>query len=169
LDEKLIVGQHNSCNISFLTPTTKDQTVPENHFLRFSIESPRKILHDFQQESFCMVPVIFHINNVSHSTPLSFYLETLKPHEQKDQVPRGNKKQGHYFWAGTTQHYVPALQPESEIALESFVCFSRPGIYNLNRYKFCLKDNEKNIIKQIYSPFQHMVMVTDKHEMDQLS
>eukprot|EP01114_Cavostelium_apophysatum_P009903 TRINITY_DN2322_c0_g2_i1.p1 TRINITY_DN2322_c0_g2~~TRINITY_DN2322_c0_g2_i1.p1 ORF type:complete len:1266 (+),score=437.02 TRINITY_DN2322_c0_g2_i1:149-3946(+) len=158
-------GQHNVCNISFLTQTTVDKAINENTTLRFSIESPRKIVHDFSKDSMCLVPILFHVNNVSQTAPISFYLETLQPQDQIEINPSfGTQKRSQYFWAECSTH-VSDLKPEGKIALESCVCFTRPGVYNLNRYKFSLKDEKSSIRQQIYSPFQHIIMVEDKNEI----
>eukprot|EP01117_Protostelium_nocturnum_P005453 TRINITY_DN1976_c0_g1_i3.p1 TRINITY_DN1976_c0_g1~~TRINITY_DN1976_c0_g1_i3.p1 ORF type:complete len:1121 (-),score=430.32 TRINITY_DN1976_c0_g1_i3:762-4124(-) len=47
-----VVGQQNSCFIPFLIPATVDQVLSEedDNPLRFSIECPRKVIHDFNQE-----------------------------------------------------------------------------------------------------------------------
>jgi hypothetical protein len=73
-------------------------------------------------------------------------------------------KRSQYFWSGTTQHFVTDLQPDAKVALDTNVCFSRPGVYNLNRYKFVLLDS-KGKSQQLYSPFQHIVIVEDKNEI----
>jgi hypothetical protein len=39
------------------------------------------------------------------------------------------------------------------------------GIFNLNRYKFCLKDERRKDVQQIYSQFQHIIIIEDKSEM----
>jgi hypothetical protein len=83
--------------VPFLTPNTAEQAVSDNNALRFSVESPRKVLHDFNSELYaisnnscvtfcrvCVVPVVFHISNQSPVSNLSFLLETLRPHEQFD-------------------------------------------------------------------------------------
>ncbi len=57
------------------------------------------------------------------------------------------------------------LQAEQKIEIETNVCFSRPGIYNLNRYKFNIKDQKKNsVLHQIFSPYQHLIMIEDQNE-----
>jgi len=162
-----LIGQQNICNVSFSSPTTVDKSVSNNNALRFSIESPRKMTHDFSEDSFSIVPVTFHIQNRS-SAPLSFRLETLKPHENMDSNPSASSiqpKRSQYFWAGETQHYVLDLAPEAKVALGTNACFSRPGVYNLNRYKFVILDNKGRVLQQIYSPFQHIIIVEDKNEM----
>jgi hypothetical protein len=52
-----IIGQQNICFIPFLTPTTVDQAISETDesSLRFTIESPRKVLHDFSQQKYVKV------------------------------------------------------------------------------------------------------------------
>jgi len=173
-DQVVYRGVHNVCNISFMTQTV-DKVVSDNVALRFSIESPRKIAHDFSKQSLCVIPVTFHVNNVSATTPLSFYLETLQPHEQvsitsvENATPNfGTQKRSQYFWAETTQHYVSDLRPFGKTSLQTCVVFSRPGVYNLNRYKFSLKDERNKAVtnkREIYSPFQHIIMVEEKNEV----
>lgn len=49
----VVQGQQNLCDVSFLTPTTVDKAVSEDHStLRFTIESPRKVIHDFTQQRY---------------------------------------------------------------------------------------------------------------------
>jgi len=126
-DRIILIGQQNICNVSFLSPTTVDKSVSNNNALRFSIESPRKVVHDFSEDSFCVVPVIFHVSNRSSSIPLSFRLETLKPHENLENTHANTSsiqpKRSQYFWSGTTQHCVSDLRPEATVALETNVCF----------------------------------------------
>jgi hypothetical protein len=76
-------------------------------------------------------------------------------------------KRSQYFWADTTQHFVSKLPPDGKIALDTTVCFSRPGIYNVNRYKFSLKDDKGKTYQQIYAPFQHIIIVEAKNEIIQ--
>jgi len=134
------------------------------------VEAPRKVLHEFNKENTCIVPVIFHISNRSTTSPLSFYLETLRPHDQPDSIPNrsgsiSNQKRSQYFWAGVTQHYIADLLPEQKIEIETFACFTRPGVYNLNRYKFNIKDSRKRqVVQQIYSQFQHLIIIEDQNE-----
>eukprot|EP01119_Soliformovum_irregulare_P017192 TRINITY_DN5065_c0_g1_i1.p1 TRINITY_DN5065_c0_g1~~TRINITY_DN5065_c0_g1_i1.p1 ORF type:complete len:1258 (+),score=327.93 TRINITY_DN5065_c0_g1_i1:91-3864(+) len=164
-----IVGQHNICNVSFLENTGKTSSTP----LRFFIESPRKIVHDFTSQSFCGVAVKFHVNNRSTAHPLSFKLETLKPHEQlpldtSTSTPNllaNPQKRSQYFWAGTTQHMVTELRPEGNVELDTTVCFSKAGIYNLNRFKFAIVDKTGKHLQQVVSPFQHIIVIQDLNEL----
>jgi hypothetical protein len=99
-------------------------------------------------------------------------LDTLRPHESLENTASSSthrnsllQKRSQYFWSGNTLHYVADLQPEQKIEIETFVCFSRPGIYNLNRYKFSIKDSKKNsVLQQIFSPYQHLIMIEDQNE-----
>jgi hypothetical protein len=78
---------------------------------------------------------------------------------------RRAQKRPQYFWSETTQHYVENLKPDAKIALPTCVCFHRSGVYNLNRYKFSIKDeHRKSFHQQIYSPFQHIIIVEDKNQ-----
>jgi len=168
----VLIGQQNICNLALLNSATVDQVVADDNPLRFTIDSPRKILHDFNRQSFCMVPVTFHVNNCSSAVPISFYLHTLKPNEQLNTAPSSPAtsandpssaamKRSQYFWSETSTHYVRDLPPESKILLDCCVCFSKAGIYNLNRYKFCLEDEKS---QTIYSQFQHMIIIEDTNE-----
>jgi hypothetical protein len=56
------------------------------------------------------------------------------------------------------------LKPESQIALNTNVCFSHPGIYNINRYKFSVqKDEKRKASQEIYSNYQHMIIIEDQN------
>ena len=57
------------------------------------------------------------------------------------------------------------LKPGTKVDLDADVCFSRAGVYNLNRYKFVILDTKGRIAQYIYSPFQHIIIVEDKNEM----
>lgn len=46
----ILIGQQNICKVSFLSPTTVDKSVAANNSLRFTIESPRKVIHDFNEQ-----------------------------------------------------------------------------------------------------------------------
>jgi len=170
MNQRICFGQHTICNIAFLTTSTAEQSVSENNALRYSVEAPRKVLHEFTKESTCIVPVVFHLSNRSTTAPLSFYLETLRPHDQIETVPHrsgsiSQQKRSQYFWSGVTQHYVSDLLPGQKIEIETLACFTRPGVYNLNRYKFSIKDSRKRqVVQQIYSQFQHLIMVEDQNE-----
>jgi len=169
-NQRICFGQYNIWNIAFLTPNTAEQSLSENNALRYSVEAPRKVLHEFNKENTCIVPVVFHISNRSTTTPLSFYLETLRPHDQPESIPNRSgsislQKRSQYFWAGITQHSVPDLLPGQKIEIETFACFTRPGVYNLNRYKFSIRDSRKRqVVQQIYSSFQHLIIIEDQNE-----
>jgi hypothetical protein len=49
---------------------------------------------------------------------------------------------------------------EKTVTLESSVCFSKSGVYNLNRYKLSLK-TRSNKMEQIFSQFQHIIVIED--------
>ena len=187
-----VIGQLNIINVSLLNTNnnTSEQTIDsnsnkdsnnnnnsnnnkENSQLRFTIESPRKIIHDFNKETICIVPVIFHISNYSQSLPLSFYLETLRPHESIETTTAATmghrnslvQKRSQYFWSGPTQQFIPNLLPDQKIQVETFVCFHRAGIYNLNRYRFNIKDVKKNTFShQLFSPYQHLIVIEDQNQ-----
>ncbi|PRP88533.1 hypothetical protein PROFUN_02944 [Planoprotostelium fungivorum] len=162
-------GQQNICFVPFLSPATVDQTLSESedNALRFSIESPRKVIHDFSQDILCMVPVVFHVSNIS-AKPLTFSLETLKPHEDLSSSAAAGtppvSKRSAYFWADTTFHMVHDLMPDTSVSLDMSVCFSSPGVFNLNRYKFSIKDDKRRNAGDIYSNYQHILTVEDKNE-----
>jgi len=167
--QNIIYGQQNICNVTFLTPNTSEQSFSENNSLRFSVESSRKVIHDFNSNCICVVPVIFHISNSSVTNSLTFYLETLRPHDQFDtqQSGRSNslslQKRSQYFWTGMTQHYIRDLEPGQKIEIETTACFCRPGVYNLNRYKFNIKDVKKRgVIQQVFSNSQHLIVIEEE-------
>lgn len=69
----------------------------------------------------------------------------------------GSVKRSHYFWGDNTKHYVANLKPEDKVPLNTCACFSAPGIYNLNRYRFHIEDEQQ----PIYSNYQHMIIIVD--------
>ena len=66
-------------------------------------------------------------------------------------------KRSHYFWGDSTKNYVANLKPEEKVPLTTCACFSAPGIYNLNRYRFHMEDEQQ----PIYSNYQHMIIIVD--------
>jgi len=160
-------GVGSNQNDSHLSET-QTAHLPSKTKLRFTIHSSRKEMHDFSKQSICVVPVSFHIHNIS-STPLSFHLETLKPTEQlKQDTLMTDQKKPQYFWAGSTHHYVTELGANDTVVLDSLACFSKPGIYNLNRFKLSYKDPTTKKYQQIFPNIQQILIIFDLNEQQNL-
>jgi len=190
--DTLRLGQHTVPNISFVTgqPIAVDATV---HWaresmalftrnmrrrssslskvpfdvcpIRFLLECPPKISHNFVLNSFCLVPVQLRLINCSASSPLTFDLTTLLPHESAETLPgrlagSNDNTPSQYLWAGTTSHHVEQLAPHQRTTLPLTVCCFRSGIYNLNRFKITVKSSGGSSV-DIYPPFQHLISVDD--------
>jgi hypothetical protein len=69
-----------------------------------------------------------------------------------------------------TQHNVNNLAPGQKLELTTLASFCRPGVYNLNRYRFSIRDaQKKNVVQQILSPFQHLIIIEDQNELPEAS
>jgi hypothetical protein len=64
----ILVGQQNICSVSFLSATV-DKSISTNNGLRFSIESPRKVVHDFNEEKYGKIGM--HLANCFLASVLS--------------------------------------------------------------------------------------------------
>jgi len=126
--------------------------------LRFLLISPSKVVHDFDIQSFCIVPFTFRVRNTSPFSKLSFSLETIKPSDVKetnDSFGQGRQ----YFWAGATSYGMMLLEPEEEMELCMSVCFCKPGVYNLTRFRFTIPLPSSPTPRILICPFQHLITV----------
>eukprot|EP01102_Stenamoeba_stenopodia_P016361 TRINITY_DN5717_c0_g2_i1.p1 TRINITY_DN5717_c0_g2~~TRINITY_DN5717_c0_g2_i1.p1 ORF type:complete len:272 (+),score=58.91 TRINITY_DN5717_c0_g2_i1:79-816(+) len=126
--------------------------------LRFLLQSPTKITHDFSQKSFCIVPVIFAFKNTSLNSHASFVLECIKPSDVKEANDALGQTRSQFFWSGCTSYTVPELAPQEETKIDVNVCFAKPGVYNINRFRVVV--STPNVSGKImYCPFQHLITV----------
>jgi len=158
-----IVGQQNILNLNFLPSENINEIANDNTPLRFLINAPSKVTHDFKAENFCVVPIQLHVKNASPQSPISYDFEALKLNSVVDKDPAAGQIRSQFFWYGVTKYRVNQLQPGCETSLSLKVCFSKPGVYNINKFKFIISV-AGGTAKDIYSPCQHLITVEDpKH------
>lgn len=130
-------GQHNIIGIvlkpqdDFAPPETAAHDIP----IRFLLKSPTRIIHDFDVNAFCVVPVVFSVKNTSLTAVISFTLEIIKPSDTKENNEALSQMRSQYFWSGGTTTTVNQFGPQEEVSLTLDVCFAKPGVFNLNRFR----------------------------------
>eukprot|EP00026_Physarum_polycephalum_P000876 Phypoly_transcript_00877.p1 GENE.Phypoly_transcript_00877~~Phypoly_transcript_00877.p1 ORF type:complete len:1286 (+),score=165.39 Phypoly_transcript_00877:53-3910(+) len=128
--------------------------------VRFLIECPTKITHDFNDQGLCVTPLQLHIANCSNHSPLSFDIFTLSPQEEGEGEPDAHHvvkaSASQYLWCGTTTHRVDSLVPQGKTQLTLSACFFKPGVYNLTRFKLTTQGTNNTTI---YAPFQHLITI----------
>jgi trafficking protein particle complex subunit 8 len=154
-------GQFNIANVSFLPSHESGDGGPARCPLRFNVDVPRRVVHDFERDGpICTVPVAFHVlNAASSSGPITFSFETLKPSDAKD-VPYSSlaDTRCQFFWAGTTRHSVAKLEPDQHDIIHTSVCFTEHGVYSINRFRFVVVAPDRPP-QHVYSPLQHLVEI----------
>ncbi|KAI9912956.1 hypothetical protein PsorP6_005298 [Peronosclerospora sorghi] len=93
----------------------------------------------------------------SSSSPLDVTIEMLHPEEAPASLcvsesltklcavsasKEGNARQAAppcFFWTGVTRKRLPCFLPNSQVIINLKACFTRPGIYNLNRFRFVVQ------------------------------
>eukprot|EP01103_Thecamoeba_quadrilineata_P018971 TRINITY_DN7507_c0_g1_i1.p1 TRINITY_DN7507_c0_g1~~TRINITY_DN7507_c0_g1_i1.p1 ORF type:complete len:860 (+),score=186.81 TRINITY_DN7507_c0_g1_i1:321-2582(+) len=125
--------------------------------LRYLLEVPSRVVHDFDNMSLCSVPVILRVKNIS-SESISFFLETFKSSDIKESSDSMGNFRPQYFWAGKTLTSVSDLPPENEVSLTVTACFSRAGVYNLNRFRL----NTTGSNRALTPSQQHLITVDNR-------
>ncbi|EGC33425.1 hypothetical protein DICPUDRAFT_36746 [Dictyostelium purpureum] len=169
------MGVLNSPNISFLpthysdsslsmpwgswknttSPSGKTIAYPSLKLpLRYKIKSQHSIKHNFENDRFCTVPLKLSLSNCSFVHPLQLSIETLLPHENIDQTTHSTSQ---YFWTGATKYNIE-LKPQEITDLQLHCCFTKFGVYNINRFKINVKLSNE-IHKEIYSTIQHLINI----------
>jgi hypothetical protein len=156
-------------------------------------DGPTSHAHSHVGSSICSLPLLFHVSNTSQTEELAFDFETLRPNEElplgvaragsaslvpphspgSPRMPTsggrghssdaGPAKRAQYFWGAHTKHAGLILQAGESRVIRSMVCFTRPGIYNINRYKFVVHTG--GVPRVVLPTFQHVIRVEDAQEV----
>lgn len=130
--------------------------------LRFVIDSPAVLTHDFARQSLALVPIVFHVTNTSPLAPLEFEFETLRPQETVETSSELNSSSD-YLWSGTTHRALTTLAPLQSLQFTVTACFARPGRYLINRFKFNVLATDPFSQKKkkltLYSSSQHLLVI----------
>lgn len=105
--------------------------------VRCVIESAARVKHRFSEAgSLCAVPVRFRFRNQS-ARAASFSFEALRMNATGagSSEAGGSGSRSHYFWAGQTRALFLDVPPRAERHHDLLVCFTRPGLYNINRFR----------------------------------
>ncbi|RGB32937.1 ER-golgi trafficking TRAPP I complex 85 kDa subunit-domain-containing protein [Rhizophagus diaphanus] len=139
-----------------------EQTIRERALLlnslsknkNFKDDSPLKLViqcmdiyeHDFELQSFCIVPITISIKNCSWNKKIGFTLEMISP----DQHETNRSNAFHkvitpmiFHWMGSTLKYA-TLSANEEQTFVVKACFNRSGVYDLNRWRLTVKYDDQN-------------------------
>lgn len=117
----------------------------EQYPAKVLLTSASELVHDFSMDGLAFLPVTLSVKNAGAST-IRFTLELIEPEEASVQMPhtaRMNQNRPtiprtcpsafRFDWSGWTK-LQGELGPGEEDELRAKASFSRPGIYNLNRW-----------------------------------
>ncbi|EXX67250.1 hypothetical protein RirG_116090 [Rhizophagus irregularis DAOM 197198w] len=139
-----------------------EQTIRERALLlnslsknkNFKDDSPLKLViqcmdiyeHDFELQSFCIVPITISIKNCSWNKKIGFTLEMISP----DQHETNRSNAFHkvitpmiFHWMGSTLKYA-TLSANEEQTFVVKACFNRSGVYDINRWRLTVKYDDQN-------------------------
>jgi hypothetical protein len=119
--------------------------------IRFTVHAPSKVQHDFTR-GVCSVAVQLRVVNVSQAD-VEIQFQALLPSEKFKQAKA--KASSQYLWSGVTSALF-TLAPGAEHVLALNACVRRPGVYNLNRFRFNVL-NESEL--SVQSNLQHLLSV----------
>jgi len=146
-----------------------EQTIRERALLlnslsknkNFKDDSPLKLViqcmdiyeHDFEFQSFCIVPITISIKNCSWNKKIGFTLEMISP----DQNETNRSNAFHkaitpmiFHWMGSTFEYA-TLSANEEQTFVVKACFIRSGVYDINRWRLTVKyDQNASIVSREY-------------------
>ncbi|RKP11275.1 hypothetical protein BJ684DRAFT_22175 [Piptocephalis cylindrospora] len=117
----------------------------EQYPAKVLLTSASELVHDFSMEGLAFLPVTLAVKNAGAST-IRFTLELTEPEESsvpmphtarmtqsRPTIPRTCPSAFRFDWSGWTK-LQGELGPGEEDELRAKASFSRPGIYNLNRW-----------------------------------
>jgi len=147
--------------------------------LRLNVRHPKIIHHDFARQNLKSMPVTVEVLNCSKDKQMSFVFETLPPEETFDRsscrFQRSQIFTAGYLWIGETRWNVESLKPAEAKSFDLTAMFDTSGVYNLNRFRFYLKQIPPNLSEEeqakipsklFYFPIQHFVELVDHVERD---
>ena len=94
--------------------------------LVFSVNFPRIVNSDFENNPFCIVKLSLEITNILSNQAVTFCIET----EQNKHV----KDKNDYFWTGVSKKNIRSCKPNEIINLDFIACFTETGVYDLNDF-----------------------------------
>ncbi|TPX31316.1 hypothetical protein SmJEL517_g05349 [Synchytrium microbalum] len=94
--------------------------------VRVEICCDGEVVHDFVNESFCVIRVLVVVRNSSWMNRAHFVLELISGKGSDATSPE-------YQWLGTP-FCEATLEPESEFTFENFFCVLREGVYNVSNW-----------------------------------
>ncbi|KAF0690736.1 Aste57867_17888 [Aphanomyces stellatus] len=156
--KKRCFGQSNLLNIQIRTPyLATSNTFP----LTMALSYPDVVsLREKQQ-----VPVTLHLRNDAAplSPSISFTIEMLAPDEEHPSVRSSNTgpclATPRVFWSGYTRQTYWNLKPNSGMNLSLTASFVSPGIYDMNRFRFVVTQNENKKPLTVFFPVEYLIQV----------
>ena len=136
-----VIGQHVVRKVS-----VRPEPAPRQCPLTLTVQYSPQVNHDFGAAPFCAVDVLVRVRNgAAPTSAASKFVFKLLPADEARVAARGAAASGsvqqvcalrpRFFWAGCTRRKINALVPGQSVAIRLRACFTRPGVYNLNRFQ----------------------------------
>ncbi|CAI2163877.1 1745_t:CDS:10 [Funneliformis geosporum] len=142
-------------NRALFEATVRERTLLLNSLSKnknFKDDSPLKLViqcadiykHDFEFQSFCIVPVTISIKNCSWNKRIGFTLEMIS--SDQNETNRSNALHKAitpmiFHWIGSTFKYA-TLSANEEQTFVVKACFIRSGVYDINRWRLTVNYNQ---------------------------
>eukprot|EP00474_Spongospora_subterranea_P000876 CRZ01334.1 hypothetical protein [Spongospora subterranea] len=143
-----------------LSPASEASNCP----FRITVDFADIAVHDFSANLLMFVPVTIAICNSSPKS-LIFDFETLSPETVFDpetrqfQTVTTSCARGRYFWSGLTKKTGTKLDANGSISFQLDACFTHPGVYTLNRFRFMLQGD---VPRLFFFPSRRTIRITQK-------
>jgi hypothetical protein len=131
------------------------------------------VSHNFIFQPILSVPVVLSVRNTLPADRVTFLFETLPIEEEFDTQRRTFRTVslqqitllGRYAWRGTTKAKIINLAPGQTTELQLLMDCFRPGVYNLNRFRFTVEVNTATTAqgnkkpRVFFFPLQHLIHI----------
>lgn len=151
------IGQANLASVQ-IRPPVQENSCPLTVTLKYtdSVELRKPVVPGMKtQLSLAELDIVMVVCNESapSALPLDVTVDMLRPEESQTPAsssqstnlqpvslsgpPRGSAPR--FFWSGITRKQVSQFQPNSRATINLKACFTAPGIYDLNRFRFVVQ------------------------------
>jgi len=92
--------------------------------------------HDFNKNQLCTAAISLKLKNLHPSLPISFRFEIAPRNLEKDDTSKQETITPNFTWCGITNRIIKNLMPKEIREIKLKACFTKYGIYDINRFKF---------------------------------
>lgn len=134
--QRVCRGQHQILNHA-VRPLTLDPTTAAP--LTITVDAPSQVWGCLGPEGLlhkCQVDVLVTVHNRMTDMPVDFVFEALGAPSGKRQSANKAAASPSFLWVGNTSRGIKRMAPGASVQLPLRAIFLRPGVYDLNRFRF---------------------------------